>query len=115
MQTLLLDAITDLFKECGIVQSTVAFRIIGDDVKAHHRSLNDGGVLPDLGREHHRSVTVTQIGLHHPVESPSGMEPGDDYPVECKLRIETVPNDIRHIKQLQQPFGRVCVTGDRNH
>lgn len=77
-------------------------------------SLYDSGVISDSGSKDHRSKSLTKVTLDNPVQCSSGMESCDYHSMKCQQRIQTIPHDIRHFKQLQQPFGRVGVTGYRN-
>ena len=78
-----------LLKQIGVITRSVTFRIIGNDVKAHDRGVNDGCILPDLSRKDKVAIVTSQVLLHELVKTPSGMVSCDDYTIYVKRRIES--------------------------
>ena len=100
----LLQSLLYLLKQIGVIARSVTFRIVGNDVKAHDRGVNDGRILPDLCRKDKVAIMTTQVLLHELVKTPSCMVSCDDYAIYVKYRIEARADNLSHLDQLKQSF-----------
>ena len=106
----LLQSLLYLLKQIGVIPRSVTFRIVGNDVKAHDRGVDDGCILPDLSRKDKVAIVTSQVLLHELVKTPSGMVSCDDYTVYIEYRIEARADNLSHFDQLKQSFRSIGIT-----